>query len=130
MTLMQVLNARGAIKSLSEKKFKDFKKARDIARLRKRVESEFEFYVAEEQKAINAYAARDAKDQPIISQGGRVQLKDAQAAKEFNEVVADLRGVEIHDMPVVSLGEQDFRTADDLITPDEMFALEGLVIFE
>ena len=45
MKLKHIIEAKEAIVRLTEKRFTDYKKLREIVRLRKAVEAEFDFYV-------------------------------------------------------------------------------------
>lgn len=130
MKLNDILVANEPLKRLSEKRFSSYKKMRELARLRKAVEQELEFYATEEMKAVNAYAEVNEGGSPIFLPDGRLRLKDAEAKIAFEREIAILRETEVDGITPVSLCERDFRGAEDIPTADDMIALEGIIIFE
>ena len=54
MKLKTIVATKPALARLTEKRFSDYKKLREIVRLRKAVEAEFDFYVEQEKKAVEA----------------------------------------------------------------------------
>jgi hypothetical protein len=129
MILNQILMARELLKRLTEKTFTSYKKVRELAKLRKVVEDEVEIYVGEEKKAVDKYAEKDTRGNPIFLDGGRIKLKDNQAKFEFEQEVAKLRLSEIESPVAVELQESDFKDSSDISTPDDMLLLDGIVNF-
>jgi hypothetical protein len=129
MILNQILMAREPLKRLTEKTFTSYKKVRELAKLRKVVEDEVEIYVGEEKKAVDKYAEKDTRGNPIFLDGGRIKLKDNQAKFEFEQEVAKLRLSEIESPVAVELQESDFKDSCDIPTPDDMLLLDGIVNF-
>jgi hypothetical protein len=129
MILNQILMAREPLKRLTEKTFTSYKKVRELAKLRKVVEDEVEIYVGEEKKAVDKYAEKDTRGNPIFLDGGRIKLKDNQAKFEFEQEVAKLRLSEIESPVAVELQESDFKDSSDIPTPDDMLLLDGIVNF-
>jgi hypothetical protein len=129
MILNQILMAREPLKRLTEKTFTSYKKVRELAKLRKVVEDEVEIYVGEEKKAVDKYAEKDTRGNPIFLDGGRIKLKDNQAKFEFEQEVAKLRLSEIESPVAVELQESDFKDSSDISTPDDMLLLDGIVNF-
>lgn len=129
MILNQILMAREPLKKLTEKTFTSYKKVRELAKLRKVVEDEVEIYVGEEKKAVDKYAEKDTRGNPIFLDGGRIKLKDNQAKFEFEQEVAKLRLSEIESPVAVELQESDFKDSSDIPTPDDMLLLDGIVNF-
>ena len=62
MKLKYIVEAKDAIVRLTEKRFTDYKKLREIVRLRKSAEAEFEFYCEQERKAVEAYGEKSDKE--------------------------------------------------------------------
>jgi hypothetical protein len=129
MILNQILMAREPLKKLTEKTFTSYKKVRELAKLRKVVEDEVEIYVGEEKKAVDKYAEKDTRGNPIFLDGGRIKLKDNQAKFEFEQEVAKLRLSEIESPVAVELQESDFKDSSDIPTPEDMLLLDGIVNF-
>ena len=130
MKLNDILVANEPLKRLSEKRFSSYKKMRELAKLRKAVDQELDFYAAEEMKAVNTYAEVGEDGSPIFLSDGRLRLKDAEAKEAFEREIANLRETEIDGITPVTLCEGDFRGADDIPTVDDMIALEGIIVFE
>ena len=130
MKLNDILAAREPLKRLSEKRFASYKKMRELVRLRKAVEQEFEFYSVEEKKAVANYAEQDKNGAPVFLDDGRLRLRDYASKQAFEKEIAALRETEVDGIARIALSESDFRTSEDLPTPDEMLALEAFIDFE
>ena len=61
MKLKFIVESKDAIVRLTEKRFSDYKKLREIVRLRKAAEAEFEFYCDQEKKAVETYGEKTDK---------------------------------------------------------------------
>ena len=129
MKIINLLNAKDAIQALSEKRFTSFKKVRELVELKKTVDSEVEFYVSEERKIVDAYAHKDDNGNPIILEGGRVQLDTIESKNAFEKEVFELRNLEVDKIKPITLKTSDFRNNDDIPTPAEVLVLEGIVNF-
>jgi len=130
MKLKTIIATKSALERLAEKRFSDYKKLREIVKLRKAVEAEFDFYVAQEKKAVETYAEKKSDGSPVFLEDGRIKLKDAQAKTAFETEITRLQETEIDDIQSLTLSESDFLTASDLPTPSDMLALEGIIEFE
>lgn len=129
MKLIELLNALIPLRALTETRFTSFKKSRELAILRKKVEFEADFYSKEEKKIVETYAARNENGEPIILEGGRIQLKDLEAKIAFEKEINELRDTEAEDIEKVSLSEGDFADKDRIPTPNELLALEPIIEF-
>lgn len=129
MKIEKIVTAREALTRLTEKRFTDYKKVRAIVKLRQAVDAEFEFYAAEEKKAVDTYAEKNGNGTPAFLPDGRLKLKDEKAKVDFESEIAALLDTEVDSIEPVKITEKDFRSADDLPTPDDMIALDGLVDF-
>jgi len=130
MTLKTIIETKPALERLTEKRFSDYKKLREIVKLRKKVETEFDFYVEQEKKAVEAYAEKKKDGTPVFLEDGRIKLKDTEAKAAFEEELRRLQETEVDDLKPITLTESDFLSANDLPTPIDMLALEGVIIFE
>lgn len=129
MKMIDLLNAKDAIQTLTEKRFTSFKKVRELVDLKKAVDDEIEFYAGEERKIVETYATKDGNGNPIILEGGRIQLDSIEKKIAFEKEVSELRGLEVDKIKPISLRTSDFRNGDDIPTPAEVLALEGIVDF-
>lgn len=66
MKLKHIIEAKDSIVRLTEKRFSDYKKLREIVKLRKAVEAEFDFYAEQEKKAVDDYAEKKQDGTPRI----------------------------------------------------------------
>jgi len=129
MKLKAILDASEPLKRLTEKNFSNFKAVRLLVKLRKAVQDEVDFYLEEEKKAIEKYAVKDENGSPVVLDGGRIQLKDSGSKKCFDERISELRETDIDGITAVSLADEDFRSKEDIPSPNDVFLLEGFVEF-
>ncbi len=129
MKLIEILNALIPLRALTEARFTSFRKSRELAILRKKVEFEADFYGKEEKKIVETYAEKNESGEPIILEGGRIKLRDAEAKAGFEREIAGLRELEISDIEKVKLSECDFADTSKIPTPYELIALESVIEF-
>lgn len=130
MKLIDIMQARDALAKLTDTHFTSYKILRELVRLKKRVDEEYEFYSAQEKKAVDAYADKTADGQLIFVDGGRLKLKDAKSKTSFDAEIVKLNDTEVDDIPVVVIRESDFKSATDFPTATDMLALSTLIEFE
>ena len=129
MKLKYIVEAKDAIVRLTEKRFTDYKKLREIVKLRKSVEAEFEFYCDQEKKAVETYGEKSDKGTPAFLPEGRLKLKDIESKEAFEAEIKKLLDTEVGDFKIITIKESDFLTADDLPTPSDMLLLENIIDF-
>ena len=130
MKLKTIIATKPALERLTEKRFSDYKKLREIVKLRKSVEAEFDFYVEQEKKAVETYAEKKKDGTPVFLEDGRIKLKDPKSKEDFEAEIIRLQETEIDDVTPITLSESDFLNANELPTASDMLALEGVVEFE
>lgn len=130
MKLKTIIETKPALERLTGKRFNDYKTLREIVKLRKLVEAEFDFYVEQEKKAVDAYAEKNKDGTPVFLEDGRIKLKDAQAKIAFEAELLRLQETEIDEFKPISLSEKDFLSPEDLPTPSDMLILESIITFE
>lgn len=130
MKLKTVINSKPALEHLTQKRFKDYKKLRELVKLRKSVEAEFDFYVEQEKKAVDTYAEKGKDGTPVFLEDGRIKLVDPAAKAAFESELFRLQDTDIEDIQSVTLKESDFLSAEDLPTPNDMLTLECIINFE
>ncbi len=129
MKLIDVFKAKEPLKRLTEKRFNNYKVLRLLVKLRKAVETEVEFYVEEEKKAVNLYAQKDEKGNPVFLADGRLQLKDVDSRIAFEKEIEKLNATEVDGIKPVLLREVDFCSSADYPTPSDMALLETVIEF-
>lgn len=129
MKLIHVIEAKDAIVRLTEKRFSDYKKLREIVKLRKAVQAEYDFYCEQEKKAVDTYGEKSDKGTPAFLPDGRLKLKDEAAKIAFEAEIKKLQDTEIEEFAIINLRESDFLSASDLPTPSDMLVLESIINF-
>ena len=130
MKLLDILKGRDALTKLTDTHFTSYKTLRELVRLKKRVDEEYDFYTTQERKAIEAYADKTDDGQLIFLDGGRLKLKDVESKTAFDIELTKLNETEIEDIPMGTIRESDFSSAADFPTATEMLLLSGLINFE
>ena len=130
MKLKTIIATKPALERLTEKRFSDYKKLREIVKLRKSVKAEFDLYVEQEKKAVETYAEKKKDGTPVFLEDGRIKLKDPKSKEAFEAEIIRLQETEIDDVTPITLSESDFLNANELPTASDMLALEGVVEFE
>lgn len=130
MKLINIMQARDALAKLTDTHFTSYKTLRELVRLKKRVDEEFEFYSAQEKKAVDTYADKSEDGQLIFVDGGRLKLKDVKSKTAFDEEIAKLNDTDVDDIPIVTIRESDFKSASDFPTATDMLALSEIIEFE
>ena len=129
MKIKDLLRVKDILKKLTEKRFSSYAIIRKLVTLRKAVQSEIEIYIEQERKAVCEYAEFDKSGNPIFVEGG-IKLKNPQAKIDFEKELDELRETVVDNIEPITLTEKDFRSVEDIPTPDEIIALEPLVLFE
>ena len=130
MKLIEILTANEALKKLANSKFNSFKKAYELSKLRRQVDEEVNFYVDEEKKIVETYASKGEDGKPIFLEGGRIKLDSLEAKNSFEKEINELRELEIDKISKVTIKSNDFKSEDDIPTPNEILALEVLIDFK
>ena len=130
MKLIEILTANEALKKLANSKFNSFKKSYELSKLRKQVDEEVNFYVEEEKKIVESYASKDENGKPIFLDGGRIKLDSLEAKNNFEKEISELRELEIDKISKVIISSNDFKSEEDIPTPNEILALEVLIDFK
>lgn len=129
MKLITVVQAKEALKRLTEKRFADFKVARKLVALRKQVETETDFYIEQEKLAVETYAEKTEDGTPVFLADGRVKLKDTTAKAAFEADIKKLMETEVDTIAPLTIKEKDFQSDSEIPSPSDMIALEGIVNF-
>lgn len=130
MILGDLININPALDRLMNKRFKNFQVVRELAALSKAIQEEIKFYTTQETELVKTYAAYDDKGQIIFTGPNTIKLKDPADKAEFEKQLEALRFVDVSDrIKVVKISEDDFKTADDLITPADLVLLSSVIEF-
>lgn len=129
MKLIQLLNAKDAIARLADTRFSNFKTARNIAKVKKALDEEVDFYIQEEKKIITTYAVKNDKGEPVFLEGGRVQLATLDDKENFEREILSLRDTDVDRLNKINVMLSDFKDSGDIPTPSDIVALEGIIEF-
>jgi hypothetical protein len=129
MKLNNVLNSATALTALTKKHFVNFKIIHDIVMLKKKCDEEYNFIIAQERELIDKYADKDEKGQAKTTPEGLVIFKNVQDRDTFESEVSKLKDTDIPDLKAITIKASDFKSTDEMPTPDEMIQLEGVVDF-
>lgn len=129
MKLKSIIEAKDAIVRLTAKRFTDYKKLREIVKLRKAVEAEYDFYCEQEKKLVEIYGEKTDKGTPAFLPDGRLKLKDLDTKAAFEAEIKKLQETEVENFVIITIKESDFLTAEDLPTPSDMLVLETIIAF-
>ena len=130
MKLIDVFKAREPLKRLTESRFNNYKVLRKLVKAQRAVDAEMEFYATAEKKAIDLYAEKDEKGNPVILADDRLKLKDMEAKTAFDKEIAKLNDTEVDDIDTIVIREGDFVSPGDYPTPSDMALLECIIAFE
>jgi hypothetical protein len=101
----------------------------DIVMLKKKCDEEYNFIIAQERELIDKYADKDEKGQAKTTPEGLVIFKNVQDRDTFESEVSKLKDTDIPDLKAITIKASDFKSTDEMPTPDEMIQLEGVVDF-
>ena len=100
-----------------------------VFNLKKKVDSEIEFYLEQEKKLIERYSAKDENGHPKFLAGGRIELNDMDSKIAFEKEITNLRDLDIDGIDVVEVSASEFREDSILPSPNDLLILEDLIKF-
>ena len=103
--------------------------ARDVHKMYKTLEAEYQFFAQEEEKLIAEYAEKDKNGKPKITDNGRVTFADIKTKIAYSERLAELGATDAKvEIPFISLSGSDI--GEQRIAPETIEALEDFITFE
>ena len=128
MNYMKITNSMSALKEITQLRL-PYAKARDIYKLYKLFEEEYNFFAQEEKKLVIEYAGKNTDGSPNVSANGVIIFSDQQSKTQYALKLAELCAQEC-DIKIkpVKLCADEFGT--QMITPETMTKLEGIIYFE
>lgn len=98
------------------------KKARAVYKMYVAVEEAYNFAAGEEKKYLNEYDG-------VLTEDGGINFKTAEACAAFKEKFEELCNSDVElDIEMVILTDADF--GEQMLTPGDIYNLDGFVIFE
>jgi hypothetical protein len=130
MKLNCMLNGSNALTELTKIHFTSFKTVHDIVTLKKKVDEEILFCIGQEKELIAKYGDKDEKGNPKVTNEGHVIFSNAADRDAFEKEVNALRDTDIEEVKMVTIKASDFRSQNDIPTPEQIIQLDGLIDFQ
>lgn len=128
MNYSQIIKAVPAIGELKRLRL-PYATARDIHKMYKTLEAEYQFFAQEEAKLIRELAAKDEKGNPKVSSDGRITFADMEARNEYGKRLAELGATDAQiEIPFITISAE--AIGEQLIAPETIGVLEDFITFE
>ena len=128
MNYSQIIKAIPALVELKKMRL-PYSIARDIHKMHKTFEAEFQFFAQEEAKLVNEYATKDENGNPRITNEGRVSFENIETKNRYSARIAELGAMDAEiEIPAIKLTSADI--GNELISAKTIEALEGVITFE
>ena len=128
MNYSKIIKAMPALAELKKMRL-PYDTARDVHKMYKTLEAEYQFFAQEEAKLIRELAAKDEKGNPKVSDDGRITFADMEARNEYGKRLAELGATDAQiALPFIAISSEEI--GEQLIAPDTIGALEGFITFE
>lgn len=129
LTLIEIVASNKALEVLSKKHFKNFSVALKIAKLKKILSENSDFYMKQERSIIDRYAEKQ-EDGNLKFINGDLSFKTQDDFKGFSEDLLKLKetSVDIGE-PIKIVMDKDLAADQESLTPDEILALVNVIDF-
>lgn len=124
MFLIQCVNAYASALAMSQREV-DYKLAYALVMLKRELKPQADFFVSEEAKLVEEYAAKDEKGRVVFNERGNFTFADPAKAKEYAARREALGMVEAQERFTVRTA-----SAPKTISAAQLEALEGFIRFE
>ena len=125
MNYSQIIKAAPALGELKKLRL-PYTTARDIHKMYKTLEAEYQFFA---QELIRELAAKDEKGNPKVSSDGRITFADIATRDEYHKRLAELGETDAQiEIPFITISAEEI--GEQLIAPETIGALEGFITFE
>lgn len=128
--LIEILAVSALFETLSKSHFNNFSVAYKIAKATKELATHKDFYVTEEKKIVESYAAKDKNGQVIIMEGNKIKFNTVDDAKKFNSEITNLQSTEVDLFEPIVIKLSDFKDGEMNLTPNDIMVLDGFVVFD
>ena len=128
MNYVKIVKSMSALQEIIQMRL-PYAKAKGVYKIYKNFEDEYKFFVQEEIKLVNEFAAKDEQGKPIVYKDGTVKFDNIESKNKYEaklSEVGDLKS-DIQIKPIV-LTETDI--GEQIISPEIMGKLEGIISFE
>lgn len=128
MNYLKIVKSMSALQEIMQMRL-PYAKAKVMYKIYKNFEDEYKFFVQEEIKLVNEFAAKDEQDKPIVYKDGTVKFDNIESKNKYEAKLSELGDLksDIQIKPIV-LTETDI--GEQIISPEIMGKLEGIISFE
>lgn len=128
MNYLKIVKSMSALQEIIQMRL-PYAKAKVIYKIYKNFEDEYKFFVQEEIKLVNEFAAKDEQGKPIVYKDGTVKFDNIESKNKYEAKLSELGDLksDIQIKPIV-LTETDI--GEQIISPEIMGKLEGIISFE
>lgn len=131
MKLKEIYSAGLALNKVMSMHFSSFKLKRELVKFSKRVNEESEFFVNNNRELIMKYAMKKEDGSPDILANGQIKFENRENLQAYEAEINELNNTEIDDIQPFKIKISDVDEKDmNSLTPNELLALESLIIFE
>lgn len=128
MNYLKIVKSMSALQEMMQMRL-PYAKAKVMYKIYKNFEDEYKFFVQEEIKLVNEFAAKDEQGKPIVYKDGTVKFDNIESKNKYEAKLSELGALksDIQIKPIV-LTEVDI--GEQIISPEIMGKLEGIISFE
>lgn len=128
MNYLKIVKSMSALQEMMQMRL-PYAKAKVMYKIYKNFEDEYKFFVQEEIKLVNEFAAKDEQGKPIVYKDGTVKFDNIESKNKYEAKLSELGDLksDIQIKPIV-LTEVDI--GEQIISPEIMSKLEGIISFE
>lgn len=128
MNYLKIVKSMSALQEMMQMRL-PYAKAKVMYKIYKNFEDEYKFFVQEEIKLVNEFAAKDEQGKPIVYKDGTVKFDNIESKNKYEAKLSELGALksDIQIKPIV-LTETDI--GEQIISPEIMGKLEGIISFE
>ena len=128
MNYLKIVKSMSALQEMIHMRL-PYAKAKVMYKIYKNFEDEYKFFVQEEIKLVNEFAAKDEQGKPIVYKDGTVKFDNIESKNKYEAKLSELGDLksDIQIKPIV-LTETDI--GEQIISPEIMGKLEGIISFE
>ena len=128
MNYMKIVNSMSALQGMTQMRL-PYATARDIYKMYKKFEEEYNFFIQEEIKLVNEFGEKDEQGKPIVYKNGTVKFSDIESKNKYEAKLTEL-GAQESDIQVKPIVLKEADIGEQVISPETMGKLEGIISFE
>ena len=128
MNYMKIVNSMSALQGMPQMRL-PYAKARDIYKMYKKFEEEYNFFIQEEIKLVNEFGEKDEQGKPIVYKNGTVKFSDIESKNQYEAKLTEV-GAQESDIQVKPIVLKEADIGEQVISPETMGKLEGIISFE